>query len=128
MKNLLIPLLFLTSASLFSQNYKFEKIIANGIILKGKGDVFVSDSIITITYKNKKKIEEQNYKVINKNQNGTTRQYTSIVEKNITPLNIRITIKENDIYKRTPYFLIIDSVDEFTNQSAQVTYLMKLID
>lgn len=126
MKNIIVYLIIgLSFLSVHSQQFEFNKILVNGTLLKGKGKVFVSDTIITIeVYKSNTPI--QKYKVSETNKTENFSQYTSKIDSLINDVLLRFTLTKTDVYKKHPYQLTIDSKDSFTGSVTQIIYIMAL--
>lgn len=129
MKKYILIVSCLFALNSFSQTYEFDRVNVYSkkisTSLKTKGTIFISDSLITIKY-NKGNTPIQKYYVKRSSDNGSVKQYLSDIEKMVTPQQVRFTLQESSIYKKTPFMFVMDIKDEFTEGTSTLSYFMRL--
>ncbi|HNP33213.1 MAG TPA: hypothetical protein PKN96_07960 [Flavobacterium sp.] len=113
-----ILLFTLLSINCFSQNFKFDKVLASGKIIKLKGKVSISDSLIVMDING----NVSNLKVKMTLDSPKAKQYYLVVPEN-SDSELRISLNENELDRK--WFLITDTKDRFKGTVTTVTYFLK---
>jgi hypothetical protein len=122
-KNSLILILITTSFS-YAQEFEIKKVYYPSLGLnKIKSTVNVTDSVISFDYKNAK-IPNDSFLVTKINTTETHKIYYVKLQR-LSDYEGRLTLSKNDIYKKSPYLLLLESKDNFTGEVIRVIYFLK---
>lgn len=107
---------------LISTAQKFEavKMISAYGNTKVKGTVVVTDKTVTLDLNKTKKV----YDIYDVEVTDTHTLYYATF-KGLKNTKYRFTLSENNIYKKAPFSLTVDTVDGFKGQTVSYTYTLK---
>jgi len=110
-----------------TQYFEIGKVYYKSLGLnKLKGDIIISDSIISFTYNNPK-TPNQSFRVVRVDSTITNKTYYVKLE-GLGDFDGRFSLSKSDVYKKTPYTLLLQSKDSFTGIVTEVIYFLRKKD
>jgi hypothetical protein len=114
MKRSIIVLgLLLFGITTYSQNFSYKKIVSNGFVLKTKGKIIISDTLINMTTKQDSSV----FKVKKTLENRLIKQYRGKTVNSDNEIRITLNLKNN-------HFLL-EIKDNFSNTNSSVLIFLK---
>lgn len=111
-------LFFLTFNTIFSQEFTYKKVFSSDVLIRIKGSVMVTDSLITIITEN---APTAPIKVVKKLDTGGFKQFRSGESENIR-ITLNNLLKSN---KKEPVTLLMELKDDFTGTISTVIYYLE---
>lgn len=121
---LLLSLFMFLSVSINSQEFSFKRIVANGTALRMKGFVSVSDTLIRI----KTGSTETNMSVSLVLKNELINRYKLKIDDVNFSNDVRISFTKEIKKKKTSYFLILETKDDFSGSYSVINYFLEPIN